>query len=146
MSIEDEIRTLQQIPMFRDLEVSKLKLMAFAGQRITCRAGDLLFDVGDPPDAVYVLLEGEVDVIRTGPGGEVLLARLGKDELIGEIGVLCNKCRNARIVAHSNVQALRIEKITFMQIVQQVPQLAMAIIRELSERLEHTSDLLTERG
>ena len=146
MSIEDEIRTLQQIPMFRDLEVSKLKLMAFAGQRITCRRGELLFDEGDPPDAVYVILHGEVEVIRTGAAGEVVLARLGKNELIGEIGVLCNKCRNARIIAQSDVQALRIDKITFMQIVQQVPQLAMAIIRELSERLEHTSDLLTERG
>jgi len=146
MSIEDEIRTLQQIPMFRDLEVSKLKLMAFAGQRITCRRGELLFDEGDPPDAVYVILEGEVEVIRTGAAGEVVLARLGKNELIGEIGVLCNKCRNARIIAQSDVHALRIDKITFMQIVQQVPQLAMAIIRELSERLEHTSEKLAARG
>src|SRR5690606_31421494 len=106
----------------------------------------MLFDEGDPPDAVYVILEGEVEVIRTGAAGEVVLARLGKNELIGEIGVLCNKCRNARIIAQSDVQALRIDKITFMQIVQQVPQLAMAIIRELSERLEHTSEKLAARG
>nr|PZN82087.1 MAG: cyclic nucleotide-binding protein [Pseudomonadota bacterium] len=146
MTIEDEIRTLQQIPMFRDLDASKLKLLAFAGQRITCRKGDLLFDEGDPPDAVYVILDGEVDVLRSGPAGEVLLARLGRNELIGEIGVLCNKCRNARIVAYSDVQALRIEKMTFMQIVQQVPKLAMAIIRELSERLEHANERLAARG
>src|SRR5690606_24435016 len=137
MTIEDEIRTLQQIPMFRDLDASKLKLMAFAGQRITCRKGDLLFEEGDPPDAVYIILDGE---------GEVVLARLGRNELIGEIGVLCNKCRNARIVASSDVQALRIEKMTFMQIVQQVPKLAMAIIRELSERLEHANERLAARG
>ena len=146
MTIEDEIRTLQQIPMFRDLDASKLKLLAFAGQRITCRKGDLLFDEGDPPDAVYVILDGEVDVLRSGPAEEVLLARLGRNELIGEIGVLCNKCRNARIVAYSDVQALRIEKMTFMQIVQQVPKLAMAIIRELSERLEHANERLASRG
>ena len=78
MTIEDEIRTLQQIPMFRDLDASKLKLMAFAGQRITCRKGDLLFEEGDPPDAVYIILDGEVDVVRTGPAGEVVLARLGR--------------------------------------------------------------------
>ncbi len=146
MTIEDEIRTLQQIPMFRDLDASKLKLMAFAGQRITCRKGDLLFEEGDPPDAVYIILDGEVEVVRPGPAGEVVLARLGRIELIGEIGVLCNKCRNARIVASSDVQALRIEKMTFMQIVQQVPKLAMAIIRELSERLEHANERLAARG
>src|SRR5690606_33733773 len=146
MSIEDEIKTLQQIPMFRDLEASKLKLMAFAGQRITCRQGELLFDEGDAPDAVYVILDGEVDVIRSGDAGEVLLARLGRNELIGEIGVLCSQCRNARIAAHSDVQALRIDKMTFMQIVQQVPQVDMAIIRELSERLEHANERIAERG
>jgi len=145
MSIEDEIRTLQQIPMFRDLDVSKLKLMAFAGQRITYREGEVLFEEGDPPDAVYVVLDGEVDVLRSGPAGDVLLARLGRTELIGEIGVLCNKCRNARIVAHSNVQVLRIDKMSFMEIVQQVPRLAMAIIKELSERLERANERLVSR-
>ena len=60
--------------------------------------------------------------------------------------MLCNKCRNARIVAYSDVQALRIEKMTFMQIVQQVPKLAMAIISELSERLEHANERLAARG
>ncbi len=146
MSIEDEIRTLQQIPMFRDIEVSKLKLMAFAGQRITYRKGEVIFDEGTAPDAVYIILEGKVDVIRSGSNGDVVLARLGETELIGEMGVLCDKPRNARIVTHTDVQALRIDKMTFMHIVQQVPQLAMAIIRELSQRLENANELLAARG
>jgi len=146
VSIEDEIRTLQQIPMFRDIEVSKLKLMAFAGQRITYRKGEVIFDEGTAPDAVYIVLEGKVDVIRSGSNGDVVLARLGETELIGEMGVLCDKPRNARIVTHTDVQALRIDKMTFMHIVQQVPQLAMAIIRELSQRLENANELLAARG
>lgn len=146
MSIEDEIRTLQQIPMFRDMEVSKLKLMAFAGQRITYAKDEILFDQGATSDAVYVILDGEVDVIRSGTAGEVLLARLGQTELIGEMGVLCDKPRNAKIVAYSAVQALRIDKMTFIHIVQQVPQLAMAIIRELSERLENANERLATRS
>jgi CRP-like cAMP-binding protein len=146
VSIEDEIRTLQQIPMFRDMEVSKLKLMAFAGQRITYAKGEVLFEQGAASEAVYIILEGEVDVVRSGTAGEVLLARLGETELIGEMGVLCDKPRNAKIVAHTNVQALRIDKMTFIHIVQQVPQLAMAIIRELSERLENANERLATRG
>ncbi|MCL4768212.1 MAG: cyclic nucleotide-binding domain-containing protein [Hyphomicrobiaceae bacterium] len=146
MSIEDEIRTLRQIPMFRDMEVSKLKLMAFAGQRITYRKDEVLFDQGAASDAVYIVLEGEVDVVRSGGAGDVLLARLGETELIGEMGVLCDKPRTARIVAHTDVQALRIDKMTFNHIVQQVPQLAMAIIRELSERLENVNERLAARG
>jgi CRP-like cAMP-binding protein len=146
VSIEDEIRTLQQIPMFRDMEISKLKLMAFAGQRITYKKGEVLFEQGATSDAVYIILEGEVDVVRVANAGNVLLARLGATELIGEMGVLCDKPRNAMIVAHTDVQALRIDKMTFLHIVQQVPQLAMAIIRELSERLEQVNEKLAARS
>jgi len=146
VSIEDEIRTLQRIPVFRDMEVSKLKLMAFAGQRITYKKDEVFFEEGAASDAVYIILEGKVDVIRSGNAGHVVLARLGETELIGEMGVLCDKPRNAKIVAHTDVQALRIDKMTFMHIVQQVPQLAMAIIRELSQRLEHANEKLAARS
>jgi CRP/FNR family cyclic AMP-dependent transcriptional regulator len=142
VSIEDEIRALQQIPIFQDLEVSKLKLMAFAGQRISYRKDEMIFAQGAASDAVYIILEGEVDVIRLAGSNSVLLARLGKNELIGEMGVLCDKPRNAMIVAHTDVQALRIDKATFIHIVHQVPQLALAIIRELSGRLEQANDRL----
>jgi CRP-like cAMP-binding protein len=146
VSIEDEIRALQQIPIFQDLEVSKLKLMAFAGQRISYRKDEMIFAQGAPPDAVYIILEGDVDVIRLAGSNSVLLARLGKNELIGEMGVLCDKPRNAMIVAHTDVQALRIDKATFLHIVHQVPQLAIAIIRELSGRLEQANEKLASQA
>ena len=146
MSIEDEIRTLQQIPMLRDIEISKLKLMAFAGQRIHYQKGEVLFDQGASSDAVFIILDGEVDVLRVTDAGEVPLARLGVTELIGEMGVLCDKPRTAKIAAHSDVQALRIDKITFLHIVQQVPALSMAIIRELCDRLEGANDRLAARS
>ncbi len=140
MAIEEEIKTLQQIPIFRDLETSKLKLIAFAGQRISYLKDEMIFAQGSPPDAVYVVLEGEVDVVRVTDTSKVQLARLGKTELIGEMGVLCDKPRVAMIVANTDVQALRIDKATFLHIVNQVPQLALAIIRELSNRLEQANE------
>ncbi len=145
MSIEDEIRTLQQIPMLREIEISKLKLMAFAGQRIHYQKGEVLFDQGGSSDAVFIILDGEVDVLRVTDTGDVPLARLGVTELIGEMGVLCDKPRTAKIAAYTDVQALRIDKMTFLHIVQQVPALSMAIIRELSERLERANDRLATR-
>ena len=146
MAIEEEIKTLQQIPIFRDLETSKLKLIAFSGQRISYLKDEMIFDQGSPPDAVYVVLEGEVDVVRVTDASKVLLARLGRKEVIGEMGVLCDKPRVAMIVAHTNVQALRIDKVTFLHIVHQVPQLALAIIRELSNRLEIANEKVAAAG
>ena len=99
--------------MLREIEISKLKLMAFAGQRIHYQKGEVLFDQGGSSDAVFIILDGEVDVLRVTDTGDVPLARLGVTELIGEMGVLCDKPRTAKIAAYTDVQALRIDKMTF---------------------------------
>lgn len=142
MALEDEIRTLQQMPMFHGLDPGRLKLMAFSGQHITYRQGETLFEQGAPSDAVFVILGGDVDVERVGTAGAVAVARLGANELIGEMGVLCDKPRTARIVARSETEVLRIDKSTFLHLVQQTPELSMRIIRELSRRLEQVNERL----
>jgi len=146
VTLEDEIRTLQKMPMFRGLEPGRLKLMAFSGQRVSYAKGEVVFEQDAPSDAVFVILEGDVEVMRVGASGAVPVARLGATEIIGEMGVLCDKPRTARIVAHSDTKVLRIDKATFVQLVQQTPELSMRIIRELSRRLEQVNERLAARN
>ena len=48
MSIEQEVEILRNIPMFAKIEPAKLKLMAFASERITFKPGQALFRQGTP--------------------------------------------------------------------------------------------------
>jgi CRP-like cAMP-binding protein len=141
MALNVEANTLQQIPMFAGIDVGKLKLLAFAGQRIGCTAGEVIFRQDEPSDAVYIVLEGEVDIFRERTDGRIKLARLGSGQLIGEIGVLCDRTRTATVEAASELQVLRIEKAVFLDFVNELPQLALSIIRELGRRL----DLMNEQ-
>ncbi len=141
MALNVEANTLQQIPMFAGIDVGKLKLLAFAGQRIACTAGEVIFRQHEPSDAVYIVLEGEVDIFRERTDGRIKLARLGPGQLIGEIGVLCDRTRTATVEAASELQVLRIEKAVFLDFVNELPQLALSIIRELGRRL----DLMNEQ-
>ena len=141
MALNVEANTLQQIPMFAGIDVGKLKLLAFAGQRIGCTAGEVIFRQHEPSDAVYIVLEGEVDIFRERTDGRTKLARLGPGQLIGEIGVLCDRTRTATVEAASKLQVLRIEKAVFLDFVNELPQLALSIIRELGRRL----DLMNEQ-
>ncbi len=141
MALNVEANTLQQIPMFAGIDVGKLKLLAFAGQRIACTAGEVIFRQHEPSDAVYIVLEGEVDIFRERTDGRIKLARLGPGQLIGEIGVLCDRTRTATVEAASELQVLRIEKAVFLDFVNELPQLALSIIRELGCRL----DLMNEQ-
>jgi CRP-like cAMP-binding protein len=126
--------------MFRDVDVAKLKLLAMASNRVSLEAGEALLRQGDAPDAVYVLLQGEADVFRETPKGEVHLARITAGEVVGEIGALCGRPYSATIKAAGELVALRVERNSFVEILEEVPQLALAISRELGLRLERMNE------
>jgi CRP-like cAMP-binding protein len=97
-------------------------------------------------DAVYIVLDGEVEIFRERADGRVRLARLGPGQLIGEIGVLCERTRTATVEAASELQVLRIEKSVFLDFVKELPQLAISIIRELGRRLDLMNEQLARSG
>jgi CRP-like cAMP-binding protein len=146
MALNVEANTLQQIPMFSGIDVGKLKLLAFAGQRIACNQGEVIFRQDEASDAVYIVLEGEVDIFRERAEGKIRLARLGPGQLIGEIGVLCDRTRTATVEAATGLQVLRIEKAVFLDFVHELPQLAISIIRELGRRLDLMNEQLARSG
>lgn len=136
MTLSLEAGTMKQIPMFRDVELSKLKLLALASERLSYAPGEIVFHEGDSPDAVYVILSGSVAVLRQGPTGPLHIAELREGAIVGEVAVLCDSRRTATIAANDHVSALKIEKATFLDMMMQTPQLAMAVNRELARRLE----------
>lgn len=136
MTLSLEAGMLKQIPMFRDVELPKLKLLALASERLSYAPGEAVFHEGDLPDAVYVILSGAVEVLRDGPSGKVRVAELREGAIVGEVAVLCDSLRTASISAVGPVSALKIEKRTFLEMMIQTPQLAMAVNKELARRLE----------
>jgi CRP-like cAMP-binding protein len=132
VTLQTECQTLQQIPMFRDLDAAKLKLLAFAAERIALEKGEIIYQAGDASDAVYVLLSGQVDVIHD----DVRLARLSCGAVFGELGVLCARPRAKTLQAVSEASLLRIDKNLFLELLQEMPQMAVALSRELGRRVD----------
>ena len=137
MTLSLEASVLKQIPMFREVELGKLKLMAFASERVRYGAGEMVVQEGDSPDAVYVVLSGVVEVMRNSAQGPVRVAQLRDGAIVGELSVICDSLRTASIVAVGEVWMLKIDKSTFLDMMMHSPQLAMAVNRELARRLEN---------
>lgn len=137
----NEVASLQRIAMFRELDVSKLKLIALAGQRLHYAKGDVILRQGDRARAVYVMMEGEAEIFRSVDGPPVRLAVVGPGALVGEIGIILEQPYSGTIIALTEVTALQIDDLTFLELLKQVPQLSMALIKELSRRLIATSEL-----
>lgn len=144
MSLNEEVELLRNIPLFSKLEASKLKLLAFTSERLTYEADQLLCQQGDMGDAAYIIVEGEAAVLVDSPGGQIQVADLGRNDFVGEIAILCDVPRTASVKATSKVVALRISKDLFFRLVEEFPQMAVEIMRELAHRLEATTVQLRE--
>jgi CRP-like cAMP-binding protein len=132
--------------MFRDVDPARLKLLAFTSERVQFAGGQRFFSQGDPSDAAYVILEGRASVLLSTPGGEIQVAELGGNALVGEMGILSDTPRSATIMAAEPTTALRIDKRVFLELLAQFPQMSLAIMRELAQRLERTNAQLVAQS
>ncbi len=143
MSLTKDVEVLRNIPLFAKVEPAKLKLLAFTSERLEYLAGDELFHQGDYGDAAYIILEGKADILVDSPKGAVKVATLGRNDIIGEIAILCDVPRTATVVAQSALETLRVSKDGFFHLVTQFPQVGIEVMSELASRLNYTTQALT---
>ena len=144
MSLLSECERLRDIPLFRDLETAKCKLVAMSSDRLHYQEGDAVFEQGDPSDAVYFMLSGRVRVSRELNGRRIDLAELTGGAVLGETGVICGRPRSASVIALEETTMLRTDANVFHELLYQVPQVTVALARELANRVDATSDRLLE--
>ena len=65
---------------------------------------------GEPGSFACVILEGEVDVFVELPAGPILMATVGRNRIIGELGVFTDMPRTATVVARTYLVVVRIEQ------------------------------------
>ncbi len=119
--------------------------LAKQGVPCTLEPGRLLFAKGDKGDALYVLLEGEVEVrTSTEAGKDVRLAALKPYALIGEMAVLDGGARSADICAIRRSRFLRIHRDQAIAALESEPQALLKLLAELSRRLRHADSQLED--
>jgi CRP-like cAMP-binding protein len=143
MSLKQEFELLRRLPIFAEIEPARLKLLAFMSERVGFDPGKLLMRQGDPADAAYLIIEGDVEIVLETPTGQFTVATLGANEIVGDMGILGNVPRAATVRAKDRVIALRISKEPFMRMVREFPSMAVSIMQELAQRLEATNRQLS---
>ena len=144
MSIDKEVEILRQIPLFANIEPVKLKLMAFASERITFQVGQSLFQHGDEGDAAYIIVDGEADVLVDTPSGPLRVAKVKRNDIVGEIAILCDVPRTATVTVTEELTTLRITKDLFFRMVTDFPEMGVEVMRVLgrNESLARIRDVV----
>ncbi len=114
----------------------KLARLASEGAVVELERGALLCQRGDPGDAAYLVLEGELEVRTLSSGGKsVRLAALGVGEIAGEMAALDGAARSADMIASRRTRLMRIGRAALLKALEDEPRAAIALIEALSGRL-----------
>jgi len=125
---------LAATPLFSGLSQEALESLVAELQLIQLADGEVLFHEGDPGDALYVIVEGEVAVQAEGPP-RVEMARLGPGSFIGEVALMTDQPRSATVTAVTSAELLRIDRATLKRVLAAHGEVLAAVLRFVRDRL-----------
>ncbi len=146
-SLNDEVALLRTVPFFSSIDSGRLKLLAYASEKLAFEDGDVIFRKGEPENDTFFILDGAADVVDETSGEPIIIAHLPRYSLFGEISAFCNMPRTATMRASGHLVVLRIPQEHFIDLIRSSPAMALQIIRVLALRLvDTTSDLVAARA
>lgn len=135
-SLMERLELLHQVPLFAELNLDDLQSLDAQLRSRKVSTDELLFNEGDPGDCLYILVSGELAVSRKNDKGEnILLAKLGAGQPVGEMALLDELPRSATAVATCDSEILRLDKLRFHSLVMQRPQILLGMCKVLATRL-----------
>jgi CRP-like cAMP-binding protein len=139
-ALDDHLRS---VPMFTSLSQDFIDVLRKKVELVRYTKGDLICSQGDIADSFYLIRLGFVKVSEPHPGGELVLAYLGRGGYFGEIGLLGGGIRTATCTALDHVELVRIHAEEFHQMVQQFPAVRENLETLVRERQEQNRQRLS---
>lgn len=134
------VRVLERTQLFNGVDPTALEKIANALTLHEAAAGDDIVVQGEAGDSLYIILRGKAQVSVTDDelGVAQPVAQLGSFESFGEMALLLDEPRSATVTAIDAVTSLVLDRGTFDKIVMRLPQVGIAIARNLARRLLET--------
>ncbi|MGH8958620.1 MAG: cyclic nucleotide-binding domain-containing protein [Acidimicrobiia bacterium] len=128
----DRVLALQRVAMFSDVDPEDLEKVALVTVERRYEANEIIYHEGDVGDEVLVIVSGEVEIRH----GRDQIRSYGAGELVGELALLRRAPRSADVVAGGDgVQGLALGASELQGILEERPEIAMAMLATLAERL-----------
>ena len=101
--------------------------------------GEVIIRQGEVGNCMYVIQEGNVEVLIKEDGKEIQLAVRGEGDFIGEMAIFDRDVRSATIRTVGQVRILTIDKKNFLRRIHEDPSLAFRIVETMSHRIRELS-------
>jgi signal transduction histidine kinase len=135
---------LLRVPVFADLPDDQLEWFISQSQELHVKAGDGYSRQGDPADAMFVILEGQLQG-RGEIGGETVTFTINQGSVTGLLPFSRMKQFTVSIRAETDSRALRFPASRFQDLVQKMPELTKRLVGLMSDRIRETTRLEQQR-
>jgi CRP/FNR family cyclic AMP-dependent transcriptional regulator len=143
---EERIRILQDMPIFGGVRGDIIDFMLEDAAEISLPKGDYFFEENDPGDAMYVLEEGQVAILKLCQNTYYRINLLKAGDCIGEMSLIDLGRRSASVLALTDCKALELTNASLLKVyekdLEQFALIQMNMSRELSRRLRTATDAL----
>lgn len=127
----ERLERLRAIPLFADLPEPALRRIVRMAAEIGVPAGTVLIQPGTAGSGLFVVQEGQVTV--TIPGKRPITG--GPGDFFGELALLTDGVRTARVQARTGVRCLAIGRSDFARLLTEEPKMGIAMLGTLARRL-----------
>lgn len=131
MTVVEKVVALQGVEVFRGTPPEQLALVAAIAEEVQLPAGTELAHQDDPPGDMWVVLEGSVSIVRNGKK----LGELGSGEALGTWALFEDEPQQVTATASEETRALKIDRWGFDEAIDEHPEIARSLIRQLIQRL-----------
>lgn len=126
---------LKSISIFKDLKTNEILRLERALHERHYRKGEVIFNEGEPGAALYIIKEGEVDVVINYDTEPITLTKLSSGMFFGEIALFDETARSATVFASKESEIIALSKPDFILFSQQEPSIGLKIVMRLGEIL-----------
>ena len=146
MNLSGNISFLEKADLFSNLQKQELGYLAGLLQPKEYAKGEIVVSQGDFGDSMYIISQGEVDVlIRNQEGAESVIGHLKEGDFFGEMALLTGSPRSASVRVCRDALLLTLFKNEFDQFLSDHPRLAVLFSRHLAQRINNIDSLYIHR-
>lgn len=132
---------LRKVPLFASLPPGELQPFSELVREKSYPKGSVILFENDPGDSLFLVAGGQVKVVLIGEEGrEVILSVLGPGSFFGEMALIDDEPRSAHVIAMEDASLLVLRREDFQARLRASPEVAIALLRELSQRLRRADE------
>jgi len=136
----EKIICLKKVPLFENLTDEELFALAKISFEKDFKPGEIILQENEPGHELFIIVSGEVEIVKQKEGKQISLARMGPFNSMGEMSIFDSQPRSASAIARKETRVLILPEEAIRDVVLEFPEIGIEIIKVLARKLRDADD------